>query len=80
MQIIVTPKAIRQFDRIPRIDQKKIKRKLETLEQNPYEGKKLSAELSETRTIRAWPYRILFTIERNEIRITNVVRRQGAYK
>ncbi len=82
MQIIVTPKAIRQFDRIPRIDQKKIKRKLETLEQNPYEGKKLSAELSETRTIRAWPYRILYYINQKEkkVFIVSIVHRQGAYK
>lgn len=82
MQVIVTPKATKQFVKLPKTDQKKIKRKFETLEQNPYEGKKLSAELSETRAIRAWPYRILYYINQKEkkIFIINIVHRQGAYK
>ena len=82
MQVIVTLQAAKHFNKIPSIEQKKIKRKFEILEQNPYEGKKLSAELSETRAIRAWPYRILYYINQKEkkIFIINIVHRQSAYK
>ena len=82
MQAIITPEATKQFDKIPKVERKKIKRKIGTLEQDPYQGKKLSAELSETRVIRAWPYRILYYIDQkeNKIFIVNIVHRQGAYK
>lgn len=82
MQVIVTPKAIRQLRKIPKNDQTKIKRKLGILEDDPLAGKKLSDELSETRVVRAWPYRILYYINQKEkkIFIVNIVHRQGAYK
>ncbi len=82
MQIIITPKATKQFKQIPKTEHTKIKRKIKILEDFPYLGKKLSAEISETRVIRAWPYRIIYYInhKENKIFIVNIVHRQGAYK
>ncbi|OGH39122.1 MAG: hypothetical protein A3B44_01720 [Candidatus Levybacteria bacterium RIFCSPLOWO2_01_FULL_38_21] len=82
MQIIVTPKAAKDYKLLPKTEQTKIKRKLEILEENPYIGKKLSAEFSELRVLRAWPYRIIYYIDnkRGKIFIVNIHHRQGAYK
>lgn len=82
MQVFVTPKASRQFRKISKTEQTKIKRKLGILEDDPFAGKKLSDELSELRALRAWPYRILYYINSKEkkIFIVNIVHRQGAYK
>ncbi len=81
MQIIITPKAVKQYEHLTKIDQVKIKKKLIALEKNPQEGKKLSGSLSETRSLRAWPYRILYYIdeEKKKIFIVTIAHRQGVY-
>jgi len=44
MQVIITPRVLKQFNRLPKIEQVKIKKKLSILEQYSQEGKKLSGE------------------------------------
>lgn len=78
-QVIVTPKAQKQFNHLPYPDQSKVKRKLSVLENNPNLGKKLSGELAELRVVRAWPYRIIYYITGKKIFITAIIHRQGAY-
>ncbi len=82
MQVIVTPKAQKQYDHLPKPEQKKIKRKLMSLEINPLLGKKLSDEYVELRSVRAWPYRIIYYINYVEhtLFVTSILHRQGAYK
>lgn len=82
MQVIVTPKALKQYKHLPKIDQQKIKKKLLVLEQNFQEGKKLSGEFAELRSLRAWPYRIIYYInnKQKKIFITTIAHRQGVYK
>jgi len=82
MDVIITPKASKQYDHLPKSDQAKIKRKLLLLRENPKEGKKLSGDLLETRSLRAWPYRILYYIDRKQrkIFIVTIAHRQGVYK
>lgn len=82
MQVIVTPKALKQYKHLPKTDQQKIKKKLLILEQNFQEGKKLSGEFSELRSLRAWPYRIIYYInnKQKKIFITTIAHRQGVYK
>jgi len=82
MQVIITPHATHQFNALPKSEQKKVKRKIITIEDNPFIGKKLSAELEGQRRVRAWPYRILYLIDKkmNTIFITSILHRQGAYK
>ncbi len=55
MEIILTPEAEKQYAHISKTEQKKIKRRLYVLELRPYEGKKLSGDLAEVRSLRAWP-------------------------
>jgi len=82
MQVVITPKALKQYNHLPKPDQTKIKRKLLSLEQYPLEGKKLSGKLSEIRSLRAWPYRILYYIDdkRRKVFVVTIAHRQGVYK
>jgi mRNA-degrading endonuclease RelE of RelBE toxin-antitoxin system len=82
MQVIVTPKALKQYKHLPKTEQAKIKKKALVLEQNSQEGKKLSGEYAELRSLRAWPYRIIYYIDnaQKKIYIVTVAHRQGVYK
>ncbi len=80
MQVIITPKAQKQFNHLPPTEKAKIKKKLMTLESDPLSGKKLSGELSELRSLRAWPYRIIYYTNENKIFIASIIHRQGAYQ
>ena len=82
MQVIVTPKALKQYNHLLKPEQTKIKKKLLGLEQNAQEGKKLSGEYAELRSLRAWPYRIIYYIDdvQKKIFIVTIAHRQGVYK
>jgi len=82
MQVIVTPKALKQYNHLPKSEQAKIKKKLLGLEQNSREGKKLSGEFEELRSLKAWPYRIIYSVDNVEkkIFIVTIAHRQGVYK
>lgn len=82
MKIIVTPEANKQYNHLPKVEQKKIKKKLAVLEQDPYAGKKLSGNFSELRSLRVWPYRILYYTDDSQktIYIVTIAHRQGIYK
>ncbi len=82
MEIIVTPPAQKQYNRLPTSEQRKIDKKFSSLELFPDEGKKLSGELASLRSVRAWPYRILYLIDlkRRKIFVVTIAHRQGVYK
>lgn len=81
MQVILSNDATKQYKRLPKPAQTKIKKKLFLLKDNPYLGKKLSGEFAEIYSLRAWPYRILYEIDeqKNRIEIHKIKHRQGAY-
>lgn len=82
MQIVLSKKAQKNYKKIPKIEQKKIKEKLVALKRNPLIGKKLDAEYADFRSLRAWPYRIIYHINKSkqQIEIAAILHRQGAYK
>lgn len=82
MKLALSKNANKQFQKLPQSEQAKVKRKLIELEQNPKTGKKLEGELSDFRSLRVWPYRILYEINKakERIEIHKIVHRQGAYK
>ncbi|MBM3205426.1 type II toxin-antitoxin system RelE/ParE family toxin [Candidatus Shapirobacteria bacterium] len=81
MQVIITPKALRQYQHLSKPDQSKIRKRLLILEKNPQEGKKLSGKLLGIRSLKAWPYRIIYLIDRKQkqIFVITIAHRQGAY-
>jgi mRNA-degrading endonuclease RelE of RelBE toxin-antitoxin system len=82
MQVKVTPKALKQYNRLPKFEQVKVKKKIQVLEQNSQEGKKLSGEYTKLRSLKAWPYRIIYYIDsaQKKIFIVTIAHRQGVYK
>ena len=82
MQITITAEAQKQYKRFPKSAQAKIKKKLNVLKDNPLLGKKLEGELTKYRSLRAWPYRITYSIDetKEEIIVKTIIHRQGAYK
>ncbi len=82
MNIIITPEAEKQYKNLPKKEQKKIKKKLSILIHDPKVGKKLSGNLSELRSLRAWPYRILYYLNesKNKVYVITIAHRQGVYK
>ncbi len=81
MQVVITPKALKQYNHLPKTEQIKVRRKFLLLERYPQEGKKLSGKLSEIRSLRAWPYRILYYIDEKmkKLFIVTIAHRQGVY-
>jgi mRNA-degrading endonuclease RelE of RelBE toxin-antitoxin system len=81
MRVFLTPSAQKNFKRIPQQEQKKIAKKLIELENNAYTGKRLEGELKGYLSLKAWPYRILYDINKDEqiIQVHKIAHRQGAY-
>lgn len=82
MQVVLSHDAKKHYNRLPASEQKKIKSKLLLLKENSYSGKKLGGELASYRSLRAWPYRIIYHINNKEqrVEVTDILHRQGAYK
>ena len=82
MEIILSNDAQKQFDKLRKSDQAKVRKKLLTLSENPMLGKKLSGDLIVLFSIRSWPYRILYERNKQKIRIEihKIAHRQGVYK
>jgi len=79
MDIIVTPQAEKQYNKLPNSEQRKIKKKILLLEHDQTAGKKLMGAFSEVYSLRAWPYRILYYINtsQNTVYIVTIAHRQG---
>jgi len=62
-------------------DYKKIIKRIDNLYDSPYLGKKLKGELSDFYSYRAWPYRIIYQVNKisKQIIITAVSHRQSSY-
>ncbi len=80
--VIVLPKARKQIDRFPKKDQIRMWKKMKSLETSPFSGKKLEGQYEGLYVIRAWPYRIIYEIDKKQILVTvlTVAHRQGVYK
>lgn len=82
MQIILSKNAAKHLERLPKSEKLKIEKKLLRLAENPYSGKKLSGKLDESRSLKAWPYRIIYSINESDkiVEVSEILHRQGAYK
>lgn len=80
MKLAYKSSVIVQLKKLPKREVKKILRKLNTLTTDPYVGKMLKGELEGLRSLRAWPYRIIYEIKGKSIIIFSIAHRQGVYK
>lgn len=74
------PDVYKQLAKIPRVEQKKIIRKLEILTLEPYSGKPLRGDYNGFYSLKAWPYRIIYIIEKKGILVFSIKHRQNSYK
>lgn len=73
------PEAVKQLKKLSTSEKKKVSKKLELLSKNPYSGKALKGELEGLRSLRAWPYRIIYEVKNKSLIILSVAHRQSAY-
>ena len=78
----IKPKAIKSLARLPKKYQAKIVDAFEILKENPLAGKELDGEFAGIRSLRVWPYRILYVIDDKIITVTvlKIGHRQNVYK
>ena len=79
--ILLTKTAQKELSDFNKSDYKKIVKRIKNLYLSPYLGKKLKGELSQFYSYRAWPYRIIYQINKDskQIVITAVSHRQSSY-
>ncbi len=78
--IVFSPNAEKDFRKLNIINQKKVYKKVKTLKSAPLAGKLLSGKLKGIRSLRAWPYRIIYEIGKEQVNILQIIHRQAAYK
>ncbi len=81
-QLVLTKDSEKEFSKLPKSEQKKVIKKLKSIESNPLSGKPLTGKLIGSYTIRAWPYRIIYEFKKKEliILVNKIQHRQNAYK
>ena len=70
--VFLKPKAQKQFDALSVKDRGRVFNASEGLRDDPFAGKKLQGELYGFYSLRVWPYRIIYTIEKRIITVTVV--------
>ncbi|MEK7137370.1 MAG: type II toxin-antitoxin system RelE/ParE family toxin [Patescibacteria group bacterium] len=71
-KVIVLKRAEKERRTLPAKDQRRILQALVSLETDPFRGKKLQGEFEGAWAIRVWPYRIIYTIEKELVTVTVV--------
>jgi mRNA interferase RelE/StbE len=69
-QVFVVRCAQKQAQRLPKKDQKRVAAAIDSLESDPFRGKQLNGDYEGKWSLRVWPYRIVYTIERKIVTVT----------
>jgi mRNA-degrading endonuclease RelE of RelBE toxin-antitoxin system len=80
MILFYKPNVIKQLRKLPLAERHKIIRKLEFLSSDPESGKQLKGELQGLRSLRAWPYRIIYEVKKGSIIIYSIAHRKEVYR
>ncbi len=82
MKTSLSAKARKQLYTLPPPEGLKVGKKLQELGVNPFAGKLLTGKFKGFYSLRAWPYRILYEIDKSQqvITIRVIEHRQGVYK
>jgi addiction module RelE/StbE family toxin len=81
MKIGYSRQAQKSLIRFPSNKQIQLINKISLLKSNPFVGKKLKGEWQGFYSLRIWPYRILYGLDKkkNLIKIHKIEHRQGVY-
>lgn len=82
MDVVLTPQAKKDFLKLQKSHRNKVEKRLLFLEDNPFAGKRLLGEFEGLRSLRVWPHRIIYLVEKkkNKIWIVSILHRQKVYK
>jgi len=78
--VYFTLRAEKDLRKINFIGRKKIQKGIYRLEKDNNAGKKLQGDLQNRYSLKAWPYRIIYRLNKSNIEVLRVLHRQGAYK
>lgn len=79
-KVTLKKRAVKEFEKLPRIERDKVAKKLKILGVDPYAGKYLQGRYKGLLSLRAWPYRIIYEVKRDSVLIYSVAHRQSSYK
>jgi mRNA interferase RelE/StbE len=68
----VKTKALKQLATLPKKDQKRVLAAFDVLRENPMAGKQLEGKYKGLRSLRLWPYRIIYAVDHSVITVTVV--------
>ena len=82
MKVNYSKTSLKQLKKLTRTKQIEILKKIEKLKNDPDAGKKLKWPLKNFRSLKAWPYRIIYQYSENDRAIfINIIQyRQSTYK
>lgn len=80
MTVHLTSQAQKDLHKISNKEQQKIVKKLRLLEQDSTSGKRLTGKLKGVSSLRAWPYRIIYEIIKDDVWVTHIMHRKDVYK
>ncbi|MDD5040834.1 MAG: type II toxin-antitoxin system RelE/ParE family toxin [Candidatus Peribacteraceae bacterium] len=81
-RIVITGRAAREIQKLPKNAQRKVDAAIDLLREDPFAGKKLHGDHAGMRSLRIWPYRIIYTIHQEivTVYVLHIGHRQGVYK
>jgi len=80
MRIKYKKSAYRSLDKFQSNERKKLLNKISQLAEYPASGKKLKGKYEGLRSLRVWPFRVVYEIRNSTIVILSIIHRQSAYK
>lgn len=81
LEAALSKKAEDEFSRLSKNDQKKVFKKLKSLQEEPLLGKMLVGKLAGLRSLRAWPYRIIYEFQKpGRVIVYKILHSQEVYK
>lgn len=82
MQIFITHQAEKQFGKVSKNKQQKLKDTFLLLTTDAFLGKPLKGQLGGCYSLRCWPYRIIYQIDakKQQVIVLSIIHHQGAYK
>lgn len=82
MKLEYSNRAQKNLQKLPISKARIILKKIELLQANPCLGKKLGGKFSGCHSMRVWPYRVIYQINKwqKAVIIITVEHRQGVYK
>ena len=71
-RVLLKKKAEKQLLRLRKRDQQRVEYVINNLRADPFSGKRLDGEHEGLWTVRVWPYRIVYFIEKQIVTVTVV--------